>query len=97
MKTTHKLKTLPRYFEVAWRGVKPWEVRKNDRNFQERDLIYLCEYSDAQGFTGRYIYGMITYIFEGHREIDFGLQDEYVIFTYTEIAKGDNLKEVQTL
>ena len=94
MRTTHKLKTLPPYFEATWRGAKPWEIRKNDRGFHENDLIYLCEYDDTRGFTGRYVSGIINYILEGHREINLGLQDEYVIFSYVQLAKGENIEKV---
>ena len=31
---THELKTYPKYFQETIEGNKPFEIRKNDRNFQ---------------------------------------------------------------
>ena len=42
---THELKTLPEYFEQVWNGNKRFELRKNDRDFQENDILILKEYN----------------------------------------------------
>jgi hypothetical protein len=41
---THYLKTWPYYFELMSRGVKTFEHRKNDRDFQEGDVLVLREW-----------------------------------------------------
>jgi Domain of unknown function (DUF3850) len=59
----HELKTLKPYFQDVYSGVKKFEVRFNDRNFQVNDLLGLEEFDDAtQTYTGRYIIRRITYI-----------------------------------
>jgi Domain of unknown function (DUF3850) len=59
----HELKTLKPYFQDVYSGVKQFEVRLNDRNFQVNDLLGLEEFDDAtQTYTGRYIIRRITYI-----------------------------------
>lgn len=42
--SAHYLKTLPRWFVPAWAGLKPFEIRKNDRFFHAGDLVVLREY-----------------------------------------------------
>lgn len=42
---THKLKTINPYFEQMWQGVKMFDIRLNDRNFQPGDLIEFYEYN----------------------------------------------------
>ncbi len=41
---THHLKILPEYFQAVINGEKPFEIRYNDRNFQENDRVILEEY-----------------------------------------------------
>jgi hypothetical protein len=54
MRTTHRLKTWPLYFEEVHQGRKTFEVRVNDRDFKEGDLICLQEYlPDNEKYTGR--------------------------------------------
>jgi Domain of unknown function (DUF3850) len=59
----HELKTLKPYFQDIYSGVKKFEVRFNDRNFQVNDLLGLEEFDDIeQTYTGRYIIRRVTYI-----------------------------------
>ena len=59
--TEHALKTWPVFFDDVLSGRKTFEVRKNDRNFQEGDTLLLEEWmpdnasSDprAGAYTGR--------------------------------------------
>jgi len=74
----HELKMLPKFFQVAWAGDKPFEIRKNDRNFTERDEVALREWNAEEEYTGREIHGFITYI------TTFQQRDGYVVFSYKE-------------
>ena len=40
----HHLKTWPRWFVPAWAGLKPFEVRRNDRGFMAADAVILEEW-----------------------------------------------------
>ncbi len=58
----HELKTLPKYFNAVFDKSKPFEVRKDDRNFQIGDTLYLKEWSLEQGYSGNASIRIITYI-----------------------------------
>jgi len=55
----HHLKTWPEFFEASLAGIKPFEVRKNTRDFKLGDILILEEY-----LTGRKLARTITYIFD---------------------------------
>lgn len=81
---THELKTLPEYFEQVWSGNKRFELRKNDRDFQENDILILKEFnSENNTYTQREIWCTISYILK-----DFtGIEKDYCILS---------IKNVQT-
>lgn len=59
----HELKIMPQYYRAVLERRKTFEVRKNDRNFQVGDSVYLREYDPfIEEYTGRIWYGDITYI-----------------------------------
>lgn len=61
----HNLKVKPQYFKDILRGVKKFEVRRNDRNFKVNDLMVLEEYdSKNKVYTGKYINTEITYVLD---------------------------------
>lgn len=80
----HQLKTWPEYFQAAWVGDKPFEIRKNDRDFKERDELTLQEYDpkDAE-YTGREIHGMIRYL------TNYEQKEGYVVFFWCEMFRSD--------
>ena len=58
---THKLKILHKYFEAVRLGNKTFEVRKDDRGFNEGDILILQEWT-PNGYTEREIEVAVTYI-----------------------------------
>ncbi len=62
----HYLKTVEPYFSDVKKGLKLFEVRKNDRDFQVGDIIYLTRYpSELIKFNDENtIIGQITYILD---------------------------------
>lgn len=63
--TTHELKCWPEFFKAIMDGTKRFEVRKNDRNYQLGDRLYLREWDPAtqkySGWSGMF---MVTYLTE---------------------------------
>lgn len=51
----HNLKCWPEYFRAIKDGRKTFEVRLNDRDFREGDILCLEEYDpDKKEYTGRF-------------------------------------------
>ncbi len=73
----HELKTLPKYFNAVLEGDKPFEVRKDDRDFQTEDYVNLKEWNEE--FTGRNIVRQITYILGRNEDEKIYVPDGYVI------------------
>jgi ASC-1-like (ASCH) protein len=66
MNTTHDLKTWPVYWEAIAEGRKPFEVRKNDRNYQVGDTLRLHWFDPEKvEFNGGLIEAEVTYMLAG--------------------------------
>jgi Domain of unknown function (DUF3850) len=75
MEKVHALKTLPQFFNVL--GIqKLFEVRKNDRDFKIGDTLWLQEWSEENGYTGKDKKYRIIYILKGGQ---FGIDPEYCV------------------
>jgi len=73
----HEIKCMPEYFKALWCGDKTFEIRKNDRNYRERDEVVIQEF-DGCKYTGREIGGFITYL------TDYLQIAGYVVFSFRE-------------
>lgn len=79
----HHLKIHPRHMKERRDGLKPVEMRKNDRDFQIGDIIHLHEYAPGFGYLPNggeeqpawdSESGEITWM------TDFGMAEGYVCF-----------------
>ena len=61
----HELKCWPLFFEAVASGVKPFEVRRDDRGYQPGDLLRLREWNpDSETYTGRECHRRVTYLLD---------------------------------
>ena len=60
MKTEHELKTHPKYLQRVASGQKPFEIRKNDRDFQVGDRVILKEYDPEVGWPDHGDYSIVV-------------------------------------
>lgn len=75
--TTHELKVWKEYYPDVESGKKPFEVRKNDRNYKVGDELYLREFDQInQTYTGNGVYKTVTYVLHGGM---FGLDPDYCV------------------
>ena len=72
----HCLKIMPKYYDSLKHGYKPFEIRKNDRDFKVGDVLTLQEYDiETKEYTeSDELYFDITYILDDSEY----LQDGYV-------------------
>lgn len=71
----HHLKTHPQHFEQVRSGVKPFELRKDDRDFLVGDLLILEEWEpEDRIYTSGVICAIVTCLLRG----DPWLQPGYV-------------------
>lgn len=62
----HELKTWPDAFQAMSDGRKLFEVRRNDRDYQVGDTLFLREWSPAtERYSGRTIEARVPYILHG--------------------------------
>ena len=76
-KTKHEIKILPQYYEAVSKGIKQFELRKDDRDYQVGDLVRLREW-DGKEYTGNKMIVGIKYVLRDCPE--YGLMDGYCIF-----------------
>lgn len=73
-KVTHQIKLKAEFFDDAAAGRKSFELRKNDRNYKEGDVLEMEEVKDGKK-TGRKCSKRIVYMMENFE----GLEDGYCI------------------
>lgn len=82
--TVHQIRCAAMFFEDKLKGIKAFELRKNDRNYKVGDIIEEMEFKDGRN-TGRAIREEIIYMLEDYTGLEEGycilgtriLKDEY--------------------
>jgi len=82
MATHHQLKTWPIFWDAVKDGSKPFEVRKNDRNYQVGDVLHLFRWDPnfPEGTDIKaqpQIVAEVTYVLFGQSA--FGMDPEFVV------------------
>ena len=89
----HELKVWPEFFEALVDGRKTFEWRRDDRDYQVGDVLYLREWSEAKGYSGRSIRRSVSYVLSGH----FGVPLEYVVLALAPLPAERGREEAQHL
>jgi len=75
----HELKVDPIPFRRMFECEKTFEVRKNDRDFQVNDVLYLREYNrELNDYSGRTMFRRVTYVLEGGQ---YGIEKGYCVMS----------------
>jgi hypothetical protein len=75
MRMIHKLKIVPHFYEQVVAGLKPFEIRENDRDYKVGDILHLCPYDPLKQefLPSRGIRKRVSFVLSG-----WGLRDGYV-------------------
>lgn len=84
----HELKIHNKFFAQVVNLDKRFEVRKNDRNFQEGDFLALNEIDENGAYTGQSTLVRVTYILND----SFYCKDDMVIMSIEPCAVRDEGK-----
>lgn len=82
----HDLKIESQYFERIKDGSKNFEIRKNDRGFNQGDTVVLSEYWSNE-FTGNKLTFKIGFV------TNYGQKDDTVVFSLLEFTTGSQPEE----
>lgn len=79
---THVLKIEREHFMALNLGLKAYEIRYNDRNYQNGDYLLLREWDRVSNtYSGKEIMVRVKHILEGFE----GLQKDFVILSLNEV------------
>lgn len=97
-RVVHTVKCDPDFFDDVRTGRKPFEVRKDDRNYQKGDMLCLVEFDRIKArFTGRVILRKITYVLNATQYAD-GLQPGYSVLgldAFMRVSTGWNRRQIE--
>ena len=79
--TVHELKIAPEYFNAIQEGIKKFEIRKNDRNYQKGDFLILSEFKEGD-YTGFQTIQMVTYL------TDYEQKEGYVVLSIDDVPSS---------
>ena len=83
----HKVKLLSGFYQAVIDGIKPFEIRYNDRNYRKGDDIIFNEWKD-DAYTGRLCCAVIKDVFD----IGF-LMPGYVAFTFQLLGNFEEIEK----
>lgn len=84
-RAVHELKTWPAYFAAVRRGDKPFDIRKNDRDFEVGDTVILQEFDpDQDAYTGQTETRTIRFLLS---EEDLGVIHGFVVIGFGQLPQ----------
>lgn len=87
----HYLKIKPEYYRDVQSGLKTFELRKNDRDFQVGDILMLIKLDDKGNETDQVTRVKVTYILKDCPQ--YGLKDGYAILGIKSATQTISIKE----
>ena len=99
MTTVHDIKVWPDYFDRIEDGSKPFEIRKNDRDYHVGDVLNLQEYAPGPDeYTGRYVVKRVSFLISGDDPMGFafGLRPGFVALGLNAVAPSAGVTAPKT-
>lgn len=83
----HELKCWPESLDPLFKGLKSFDVRKNDRNFKPGDLVVFKEWEPKiKSYSGRWVRKRINYMITGTIAPSHGLATGYCVLQLMDTA-----------
>lgn len=84
---THEIKILEQFADAVYKGRKTFEIRKNDRGYQNGDRIHFTVVKDGTPYVlehplNAHLFG-ITYVLNG-----WGIKEDYCVFSIIDLGTG---------
>lgn len=92
----HNLKTVRPYIDDVRSGIKPFEVRKDDRNYQVGDTLTLQSYENGEYLKDDPFTVIITYILGRTDNERIFVRDGYVILGIKSLLRSIDNGEFET-
>lgn len=89
VRSVHDLKTDVVPFQAVLKGVKRFEIRKDDRSYQVGDQVLMREVNPLGQMTGSYISARISYVLRGPSAFAYGIQQGYCAFGISDCVSGE--------
>lgn len=84
---THELKTIEPFFTDVWLGLKKFEVRENDRNYERGDYLLLRAFNPiTEEYNGTRILCLVEYVLRA-QDFIMGLRPNYCVMSITVINR----------
>lgn len=83
----HHLKIEPKYYSDIKEGYKTFEIRFNDRDFKENDILNLREFAD-ENFTGNFIEVKAISVIKNYP----GVKEDYVLMYIEKLTRKEAQK-----
>lgn len=90
--TVHYLKIKPEYYKDVEAGLKTFELRKNDRNFQVGDILMLIKLDGEGNETDQVCRVKVSYILKDCPQ--YGLKDGYAILGIERTIQTIGVKKI---
>ncbi len=86
----HELKTWPHSYQLVANNDKPFEIRRNDRDYRTGDTLHLREWDpDLHEYTGRSLRRAVTVVVLNVQ----GLRPGYCVIGLTTLPEDSKTKE----
>jgi hypothetical protein len=85
----HVLKCWPRFFREVKNGTKRFEIRRDDRPYNEGDTLVLEEWDPStRSYSGEAVAVRVSYVLRGERDV--GLEPGFVVMSLFDLINLKN-------
>jgi len=84
----HEIKLASGFLQDILSGKKTFELRKDDRDYQEGDFVLMKELSVIGGYSGAEVLVRIKYVLRGRDAVNYGCNKGYCVWGFELITSS---------